>query len=1099
MSESKLTAAEAQAIACQRIEENLATRKPMLDLGDLPLDALPESIRRLEHLDVLSLGLHAPRRSGKGWFWESDWKRPRKGFHDLGPLAGLTRLSTLSLGQCEGVGDLGPVAGLTRLTWLRLDWCDGVRDLGPLAGLTRLSTLDLTGCEGVRDLGPLAGLIGLTSLDLYGCWGVRDLGPLAGLAGLTDLNLADCRRVDDLGPLAGLAGLTSLSLYACEGVRDLGPLAGLIGLTSLNLYGCWSVRDLAPLAGLTHLSTLVLQGCTGVRRFRPIRHLLDHLTVLRLFECIFDDLPAHLCGNTPFENVIGLVRSHDAAQETQQKGEDAECKLFVVGNGATGKTSMVRLILGEPHRDDEPTTHAIHLGVWNGDILLEGNDAPGRVRVNIWDFGGQDLYHETHRLFFQSGAVYLVLWDPRESERPDHDGREWYTDKKRPLQYWIDQIVAVDPKARILVVRNKADLDGRRPDPDWREQLPRHQDRIAEGQIQFVRLSAKDRGADYQAARGDLFAWLAGAVAMVLGGPEKRAAGKGRLAVKGVLRGWQAENDAVVRGNEAAGKPGQRLPHPFITRATFDELVRAHCAGSPDAEDTSYVLEWLHRTGVVFWNKELFGDRILVDQRWAIQGIYTLLDRERSYPRLLPAFGRFTARNLAQWAWDAAGYNAKEQRLFLEFMQACGLCFLLLKEDESATRQAVYVAPEYLPGEDNPLIRQRRAELRRGLDERPAAEVSAEHPFLGEGVAGMLINRVGAKWSRSAVLWKWGAAFPSGDPGINAVGEVTWSPLPGREMEFGGKLRIAVWGPDAPAFLGPILETIRRLPGFPAEAVLTPRDVPGTLRIRGEPGQPVSTRAGPVRTRGGAPRAQGLDAVAPSRTEAVGRYVSFSVAGTKDMPAAEAQLQQSLLQELKTRSAGASYHLIHYQHETDKLPEKIDALMHEIAHGDLVLVFLSERYLRSKFCMTELVLIYDTGEPSRFPRNQAKLWRLPSARRHLNSTQPTGRGVSAEILESWWQELADFDARLKAALDGITVPRLVAARYERMKRIDPCWPLFELLGDDTRLNEFLTALTTHGFEPSPLTENNASPDASQTFAREVAESIHRRLMSPAAR
>ncbi len=997
---AELTAAEAAALACQRIEANYASKSPILDLGDLPLESLPESIGKLDHLRVLGLGKHVPRLGEAGVRWEYGPGRPNQVFRSLGPLAGLTALTTLNLSGCEGVGELGPLAGLTALTTLGLSGCKGVRELGPLAGLTALATLSLSGCEGVGELGPLA--------------------------------------------------------------------------------------------GLTALTTLTLSGCHGIRQVQPIRGLLRHLDELYLYGCSFLDLPAHLYGADWSENVAEPVRRHFVALATQRRGEDVECKLLVVGNGAAGKTSLVHLILEEPHQDDEPTTHGIHLGVWQTDLHLEGSDAPVPARVNIWDFGGQDLYHETHRLFFQSGAVYLVVWDPWEAERPDQNAGDWYTDKKGSLQYWIDQLVAVDRQARILVVRNKADLDGGRVDPDWRERLPRHQEAIADGRIQFVRLSAKDRSRRYQAERGKLFAWLAGAVAAVLGGPEKRAAGKGRLAVKEVVRGWQAANDTVVRANETAGGNKQPLPYPFVTRAGFDAIVRQHCAGSPDADDTSYVLQWLHRTGVLYWNEALFGERVLIDQRWAIQGIYTLLDREVSYPRLQPALGRFTAAHLARWAWDAAGYSPEEQRLFLKFMQSCGLCFLLLKAEESAAGQAVYVAPDYLPGEDNPSVADRRAELRRGLGDEPAVEVCTGHPGLGEGVARALMNQVGAKWSRSAVLWRWGAAFASGDPKVHATAEARWSPFPGQELEFGGRLRVAAWGRDAAAFLELIVATIRRIPAFPSEATFGPCGDDGASL---PPDEPVVVRGrGPSGVDGGGRRdLPGIDQVAPSRNTAVGRYVSFSVAGTKGMPPAEARLQECLLEQLKARAAGASYRLIHYRHEPEDLPEKIDALMQEIACGDLVLVFLGERYLLSKFCMTELVLIYDQGRAQSFPRDQAKLWRLPSARRHLDSEQPTGRGVSKDVIQCWRQQLSAFDQRTSAAVGEATAAREVAARYHRMKQIDPCWPLFEMLGDDTRWHEFVTALTTHAFENAPLTGGNEDVAAVEAFAARTAEEIHRRM------
>ncbi len=75
---------------------------------------------------------------------------------------------------------------------------------------------------------------------------------------------------------------------------------------------------------------------------------------------------------------------------------------------------------------------------------------------------------------------------------------------------------------------------------------------------------------------------------------------------------------------------------------------------------------------------------------------------------------------------------------------------------------------------------------------------------------------------RSAVLWRWGAAFASGDPKVNAVAEISWSPLPGQEKEFGGRMRIAVWGRGRGGLFEAIVNTIRDLPPFPNEATFGP-------------------------------------------------------------------------------------------------------------------------------------------------------------------------------------------------------------------------------------------------------------------------------------
>ncbi len=62
----ELTDAQTTALACQRIEENAATKDPILDLGDLPLERLPDSIGKLDHLQVVALGKQVPGRERRG-------------------------------------------------------------------------------------------------------------------------------------------------------------------------------------------------------------------------------------------------------------------------------------------------------------------------------------------------------------------------------------------------------------------------------------------------------------------------------------------------------------------------------------------------------------------------------------------------------------------------------------------------------------------------------------------------------------------------------------------------------------------------------------------------------------------------------------------------------------------------------------------------------------------------------------------------------------------------------------------------------------------------------------------------------------------------
>ena len=79
-----------------------------------------------------------------------------------------------------------------------------------------------------------------------------------------------------------------------------------------------------------------------------------------------------------------------------------------LGNGGVGKTQLCRRLRDLPFDPNIPTTHGIQLGQTT--VKLEGFPEP--VRLNLWDFGGQDIYHGSHTLFLHGQAIFLLLWTP---------------------------------------------------------------------------------------------------------------------------------------------------------------------------------------------------------------------------------------------------------------------------------------------------------------------------------------------------------------------------------------------------------------------------------------------------------------------------------------------------------------------------------------------------------------------------------------------------------------------------------------------------------------------------------------------------------------
>lgn len=375
-------------------------------------------------------------------------------------LATITGLTSLSLGN-NRIGNEGAraLATLTELTSLSLRY-NGIGNEGAraLATLTGLTSLDLAS-NPIEDEGAqaLAALTGLISLDL----GSNRIGPdgaraLATLTTLTSLDLAN-NRIGDEGAraLAALTKLTSLTLRY-NGIGDEGAraLAALTELTSLDLgsnrIGPHGAQALATLTQLTSLSLRFTEiGDEGARAVldswcdspnhatRRILELQAHRDMTLL--------PPEILESSDAQPILAAYRRYGQATQEQALRPLNEAKLIVVGNEAVGKTSLIRYLVHDQPRDpDEKKTPgaAIHEKIEVSEWSVNRSD----VRLNVWDFGGQEIMRGTHRFFLTERSLYLlVLEDRREDDRSIYE--------------WLEIIAQRGGDSPVLVVINKSDSD----------------------------------------------------------------------------------------------------------------------------------------------------------------------------------------------------------------------------------------------------------------------------------------------------------------------------------------------------------------------------------------------------------------------------------------------------------------------------------------------------------------------------------------------------------------------------------------------------------------------------------------------------------------
>jgi internalin A len=158
--------------------------------------------------------------------------------------------------------------------------------------------------------------------------------------------------------------------------------------------------------------------------------------------------------------IIEFIRSYQSGTVAQWVS-----KLHVIGEGGVGKTTLVKVLTGEPINFAEPSTHGLRIG----HITVPHPDQPTvQIRLNAWDFGGQQIYHATHQFFMTDRSPFLVLWNCRLG---------WENSR---LRYWLDVTTARAPRAPILLVATHADerpVD--LPFAELREEYPQIVDSVA--------------------------------------------------------------------------------------------------------------------------------------------------------------------------------------------------------------------------------------------------------------------------------------------------------------------------------------------------------------------------------------------------------------------------------------------------------------------------------------------------------------------------------------------------------------------------------------------------------------------------------------------
>ncbi|HRB96717.1 MAG TPA: COR domain-containing protein [Nitrosomonas sp.] len=543
------------------------------------------------------------------------------------------------------------LADLNKLTILDLA-NNQIKDIG-VEYLSKLSCLNMLylSSNQIRDSGVehLSNLKHLEVLQLDDCMiGSIGVKHISSLSNLIELDLAN-NLITDAGVkhIKSLSQLIKLNLSNNE-ISKAGTkqLVALEKLEFLELKRT-AITSLNEFTNFPHLRRLNVSD-TLVADLTPIRYLLEKGITAKITD---DWKGGILVENCPLIHPPPEIvkQGHEAVlnyfREIDAQGTAAllEAKVLIVGEGRSGKTSLLRRLY-QPDKllpTEDETTRGIDICPY--DFRL----GDGRTfRLNVWDFGGQQIYHATHQFFLTKNSLYILLDDTAKDAKSVTD---------ESFRYWLEVIDLLSKHSPVLIFQNEK--GGRSKSID-----------IAGIKGRFDNVK--------EVYNGNLET------------PESVA--KLAQAIEYQVQQLQHVGEQVpakwVDIRQALEQVAERTP--YITQRDYFDLYAQYLEFNRDK--ALLLSQYLHDLGVFlhFQDDDVLCKSVILQNRWATEAVFRVIDDEIVKSRL----GRFTLADCER-IWSNSDFRDMHPEL-RALMEKFELCYALLDLPKS---DKTWLMPQLLP------------------------------------------------------------------------------------------------------------------------------------------------------------------------------------------------------------------------------------------------------------------------------------------------------------------------------------------------------------------------------------------------------------------
>ncbi|MEA5476170.1 COR domain-containing protein, partial [Pseudanabaena galeata UHCC 0370] len=321
-------------------------------------------------------------------------------------------------------------------------------------------------------------------------------------------------------------------------------------------------------------------------------------------------------------------------QDPKASTQIYEAKILIVGEGSSGKTSLANKLINANYQlkpeIEDTSTQGIDILQWE----FTGRNQQ-TYKVNIWDFGGQEIYHQTHQFFLTERSLYLLVADSRK-EDTDH-------------YFWLQLIRLHGKDSPVLLMQN-------------------------EKQNRTCNLNLRELRAEFEHLKTPQSINLA----------DNRGLAEIKQTIQHSLEDLLPNGipfpNSWLNVRYALENDGRN----YISYGEYESICRLHKISDP--QEMLDISDFLHRLGIClhFQKDAILRHRLILKPNWGTAAVYKILDN----PKVKKELGQFCEADL-QNIWQESQYANMRHEL-LQLMKEFKVCY------EIPHHKGNYIAPHLL-------------------------------------------------------------------------------------------------------------------------------------------------------------------------------------------------------------------------------------------------------------------------------------------------------------------------------------------------------------------------------------------------------------------